>query len=350
MKEKVKYANCWEDTDLLLSTTRLPKGCNIFSIASAGDNTLALLTTTPKSIMAVDVNPAQLYLCELKAAAFSELSYNQLLEFFWGMSGALGYYNSLNKQLSPACKRFWDSNNKAIGKGILHFGKFENYFRFFRSYILPVIHSKRNIERLLAYKSASAQADFYTNSWNTGLWQFMFKLFFSKFILGRFGRTKTYFNHVEVDVGNYIYEQTAKHLCSIECQNNYFVHHIFQGHFNTFLPFYLRAENYGSIKQNLSSLSLCLGTAQEFLSVKCDYDFCNFSNIFEYMSLNEFATFHDSLAQNLPIGSIIAYWNLMVDRVFSTSFSATFTPFSAPNVHLVDKGFFYKRFVTEIKK
>ena len=82
MSEKIKYANCWEDADLLLSNANLSKGNNIISIASGGDNSLALLTTSPKKLIAVDTNVAQLYLCELKAAAFSELQYEDMLRWY----------------------------------------------------------------------------------------------------------------------------------------------------------------------------------------------------------------------------------------------------------------------------
>jgi len=74
MDETIKYANCWEDIELILQSIQLPPSCNIISIASGGDNSFALLTTSPKKLYAIDSNIAQLHLCELKAAAISELS------------------------------------------------------------------------------------------------------------------------------------------------------------------------------------------------------------------------------------------------------------------------------------
>lgn len=348
MNEKIKYANCWEDADLLLSTTQLPKNTNILSIASGGDNSFALLTTSPKLLYAIDVNIAQLHLCELKAAAFAELTYEDLLAFFHGSSQAENYYEAIKKQLSPACQKYWEINKNIVINGILHAGKFENYFRFFRHKVMPFIHSTKTIAALLDEKTQEEQAHFYHQKWNTWQWKFLFKLFFSKFVLGRFGRTKAYLNQVDVPVAKFIYSQAEAHLKDKSCQENYFLHYIFTGEFKPQLPFYLRRENFDLIKQNLSALTLKQGFVQEFIGKEVDFNCCNFSNIFEYMNREEFSSFYQLMVQNLPNHAIISYWNLMVDRVFSTAFPGNFSIYNDTQ-RIVDKGFFYKRFVTEIK-
>lgn len=50
------------------------------SIASAGDNALALLSRGPKKVIALDLNPAQLACLELRVAAFRRLNHPELLE------------------------------------------------------------------------------------------------------------------------------------------------------------------------------------------------------------------------------------------------------------------------------
>ncbi|MBK6610318.1 MAG: DUF3419 family protein [Sphingobacteriales bacterium] len=349
MNERIKYANCWEDADLLLTSANLPPNGNILSIASGGDNSFALLSTAPKMLYAVDTNVAQLHLCELKAAAFSELKYDETLALFWGTPQAKDFFEILKKQLSPPCKKYWETNESSIQSGVINEGKFEQYFRFFRKRVMPFIHSKKTINELLSPKTEQEQTNFYHQKWNTIRWKFLFKLFFSKFVLGRFGRTKAYLNQVEIPVAAFIFEQAAQHLQSKDCQSNYFLHYIFTGEFKPELPFYLREENYQNIKQNLAALTLKQGLVQDFINPETAFNYCNFSNIFEYMNKEEFANFHQLLEQYLPNKAIIGYWNLMVDRVFSTSFPQTFSLYNKPQKQPTDKGFFYKRFVTEIK-
>lgn len=75
----VAYAQCWEDADVLLAGLEVRPGDRCLSIASAGDNTLALLARAPAQVLAVDVNPAQIACLELRAAAYRELEHDELL-------------------------------------------------------------------------------------------------------------------------------------------------------------------------------------------------------------------------------------------------------------------------------
>jgi S-adenosylmethionine:diacylglycerol 3-amino-3-carboxypropyl transferase len=46
---KIRYAQCWEDADVLLEALDIQPGQSCLSIASAGDNTLAMLAKNPPS-------------------------------------------------------------------------------------------------------------------------------------------------------------------------------------------------------------------------------------------------------------------------------------------------------------
>src|SRR3972149_6091362 len=83
----VRYANCWEDADILLRALNVKEGGVYLSIASAGDNSLSLLTKNPSKVIAIDINPVQLGCMELRKIAFLDLSYEELLGF-------LGVYDS----------------------------------------------------------------------------------------------------------------------------------------------------------------------------------------------------------------------------------------------------------------
>src|SRR2546421_8640553 len=76
----VRYAQCWEDADVLLEALDVRPGDVCLSIASAGDNTLALLTRNPARVVAVDLSPAQIACLELRVAAYQSLCHPELLE------------------------------------------------------------------------------------------------------------------------------------------------------------------------------------------------------------------------------------------------------------------------------
>src|SRR5690242_21298273 len=76
----IRYAQCWEDADILLEALTVRPDDVVLSIASAGDNALALLSRGPARVVALDLSPAQLACLELRVAAYRELDHGELLE------------------------------------------------------------------------------------------------------------------------------------------------------------------------------------------------------------------------------------------------------------------------------
>src|ERR1700730_15689598 len=76
----IRYAQCWEDADVLLDALDVGPGRVCLSIASAGDNTLSLLARGPARVIALDLNPSQLACLELRVAAYRTLTHAELLE------------------------------------------------------------------------------------------------------------------------------------------------------------------------------------------------------------------------------------------------------------------------------
>ena len=65
----IRYAQLWEDADVLTAALRPDPGQHLVSICSAGDNALALLTLDPRRVMVVDLSPAQLACLRLRIGA-----------------------------------------------------------------------------------------------------------------------------------------------------------------------------------------------------------------------------------------------------------------------------------------
>src|SRR5262245_18970172 len=76
---EIRYAQCWEDADVLLKALEIRPGDVCVSIASAGDNTLAMLAAGGDRVFALDLNPAQLACLVLRVAAYRALSHADLL-------------------------------------------------------------------------------------------------------------------------------------------------------------------------------------------------------------------------------------------------------------------------------
>ena len=98
----IRYANCWEDADVLCEALKPCVGKRILSIASAGDNSLAL-AAEGADVVAADLSLPQLACLELRCAAFRRLDYGQTLDFL-GVRAAdnrPATYSRLRADLSP---------------------------------------------------------------------------------------------------------------------------------------------------------------------------------------------------------------------------------------------------------
>jgi S-adenosylmethionine-diacylglycerol 3-amino-3-carboxypropyl transferase len=265
----VRYANCWEDADILLKALHCKDGGNFLSIASAGDNSLSLLALNPNLVLAFDISSIQLACTELKKAAFQHFSYEETLQFL-GVLDCINrqkLYDDIKNGLSKKTAEYWSAHLDLIEKGIIHIGKFENYFRLFRTYCLPLIHSKKTTKHLLEKKSQEERHLFYSRKWNNLRWKLLFRIFFGKTMMGKLGRDPEFFKYVDKDVGRHILARVEHGLTTIATDENPYLEYILKGNFQNSLPHYLRKENFQTIKQNIHQLKLFQGDLSQTLQV-----------------------------------------------------------------------------------
>jgi len=347
----IRYANCWEDADVLLEALAPQPGSRILSIGSAGDNSFSLLTCDPEVVVAVDVNRIQLHLIELKKAAIQLLDYEELLGFlgFRETAEREALFNRIKSALPEEARLYWEQHPEQIRKGIITQGKFEKYFQLFTGKILPWIHSQKRVEALLQPKSAAEQEAFYHRHWNTWRWRLLFKVFFSKYIMGKYGRDPEFLKEVTVNVGQTIFNKAATHLQSTGAQHNFILRYNLTGSFGHLLPHYLQPENLAVIKANLHKLEIREGYAEAAVAEFGTFHAMNLSNIFEYMPPQLFAETAEKLASSMEKGGRIAYWNLMVPRSVANIFPEKATHLAALSETLSarDKGFFYKGLIVD---
>ena len=253
----VRYANCWEDAEVLCEALLPAAGKRFLSIASAGDNSFSLLAHGAE-VVAVDLSPAQLACVELRKAAFANLEYDDLLRFLGigECDNRSQFYESLRSQLPESARAFWDQQPESIQGGVIHFGKFESYFRTFRTRILPLVHSRKRIKQLLEPKSRDERFSYFHRRWNTFRWRLLFRIFFSRFVMGRLGRDPEFFRYVEGSVSDRILQRTRHAITELETHNNPYLTYILTGNYGSSLPDYLHRERFDPIRNNLQNLTL----------------------------------------------------------------------------------------------
>ncbi|MBI3510112.1 MAG: DUF3419 family protein [Bacteroidetes bacterium] len=352
--EIIRYANCWEDADILLEGLSPHSGSRILSVGSAGDNSFSMLAADPELVVAVDVNRIQLYLIELKKVAIKKFDHNAVLAFlgFIPSENRKDYFDQVKNDLSDDAKNYWEKNIQTIADGVIYQGKFEKYFQMFSGRVLPWIHSKKTIAELFRDKTDKEQEKFYNEKWNSWRWRMLFRIFFSKYVMGKFGRDPEFLKEVEVPVSEYIFSKAGVHLKTGKAQKNFMLYFIMNRNFGTLLPHYLRKNNFEIIKRNIDRLKIKEGYAQNAITEYGKFHFMNLSNIFEYMDEKHFASTAEELIAGTQQGGKLAYWNLMVPRRISGNFPEKVSYEKETSLALMekDKGFFYSQFIIDTIK
>ncbi|MGE7386501.1 DUF3419 family protein [Streptomyces sp. NPDC004126] len=115
------YNVCWEDPALDRAALRLGPDDHVLVITSAGCNALDYLLAGAGRVSAVDVNPRQTALLELKRAAARRLEHPEFFALFGhGRTprARVLYRDVLRPDLSPFARRYWDRHIDAFaGRG-----------------------------------------------------------------------------------------------------------------------------------------------------------------------------------------------------------------------------------------
>jgi betaine lipid synthase len=159
------YAFTWEDSRVDQRLLRLGSEDVVLAITSAGDNILSYALNSPARIHAVDLNPNQNHLLELKVASYAALPYSD----FWKLFGEGKHSNfrsllisKLSPHMSSRAFQYWLNHVHVFtgthSKGLYETGGSRHAIRTMR--ILSTILGFRNeVRNLLSAKTLNEQRE-----------------------------------------------------------------------------------------------------------------------------------------------------------------------------------------------
>jgi S-adenosylmethionine-diacylglycerol 3-amino-3-carboxypropyl transferase len=318
---RLLFGMSWEDPESDRRALRIQPGETMVTITSGGCNTLTLLLEDPLHIFAIDINPCQSHLLELKRAAIRHLEYEDLHAFL-GLqpsTNRLQMFNSLMSDLSEPAREYWLAHRTAIRKGVVYQGRYETFLGYFRS-LLRLVHGRNRIEKLFQCRSIDEQRDYFDNVWNTVQWRMLFRLLFNKHMLAKGGLSTDYFqfddgtsSFVESFLGR---AKTA--LRDIPVRSNYFLAQYLLGRYTGpgAVPAYLQRERLPLIRERLNRIEVVTGDLKVWLAghPAASIDAFSLSNICELMSLEETSNTFAQVARTARRGCRIIFRNLVVPR------------------------------------
>ncbi len=170
------YNTCWEDPRLDRQAMALGADDNVMVITSAGCNALDYLLDEPNCVHAVDMNPRQNALLELKLAGIRQLDFDVFFQFFgngYSPSARSIYRDTLRSELSSWSQEYWDRWIKFFendGRPFYFRGTSGWFARLVNTYIDRVVGLRPMVNRILATDSFDEQQEIYSQHLREQFW------------------------------------------------------------------------------------------------------------------------------------------------------------------------------------
>ena len=258
------YNTCWEDPRLDREALELTPSDRVLVITSAGCNALDYALQSPEQIFAVDLNPAQNALLELKLAAIRGLEYEDFFELFGrGRLPAVRqvYVDQLRPSLSLMARAYWDRHIDFFSgerRRSFYFRGSSGWFAWLvNRYIDQVVRVRDSIEEILHADSVATQQSIYDSQLRPVFW--------TRFIRWMLGRDTTLSlvgvprpqreqveRHYVGGIAKFVEDSIEAVFTRLPLRDNYFWRVYLTGEYSReCCPEYLRAENFERLRDGL---------------------------------------------------------------------------------------------------
>jgi S-adenosylmethionine-diacylglycerol 3-amino-3-carboxypropyl transferase len=272
------YNTCWEDPEVDRRALQIGPDDHLLVITSAGCNALDYLLDGPARVHAVDANPRQNALLELKVAGIRTLSYPDFFKVFGeGVHPGFRelYREHLRPLLSPFARRFWDRRQPWFEgrRGSFYFnGLAGTVARAFKAYLRLRPRLRGHVQALFDAPTLDAQRAIYDHDIAPVLWGPALRWTLSRqFTMSMLGVPHPQTREVEAQhaggVSGFIRESLEYVMRELPLRSNYFYGVYLRGHYTPdCCPGYLREDSFTRLKAGLiDRLEIHTGTVTQFL-------------------------------------------------------------------------------------
>ncbi len=271
------YPSCWEDPRVDRQALRITDRDTVLAIASGGCNVLAYALDAPRRIHAVDINPRQTALLELKLAGIAALDFETFFCLFGRgyLPRAVPLYRRLlRERLSAPARHYWDRNvwkfadrrRPFYDRGGIGTGSW-----LFRLYAHRIACLQPALERLFAAGSVEEQARIYREELRPGFWTPAARRCLNhRFVLAAAGVPDAQRRHAREtipDVASHLDQCAERVLSRVPLADNYFWQLYIHGRYTrSCCPDYLKPDNFQRLKEGLARrISVHTSSLDEFL-------------------------------------------------------------------------------------
>jgi S-adenosylmethionine-diacylglycerol 3-amino-3-carboxypropyl transferase len=326
--ERISYSSCNEDSHSELKALHLDAGKRVLCITAGGGRVLNLVHDRPAEIVAVDVNPTQNCLLELKIAAMRALEYEPYLAFL-GVRQArdrLAVYQGFRSMLSGAARAYFDGRPELVRRGVLFQGSLERFL----VHVARLSHIVRPfwINRLFGFDDVAEQRRF-LEGWDTRLWRFVGEMFCRRTVLELFSRDPGFWRFVpaEVPLHRRIFDLMHRYLCNHLARDSHLLQLVFFARYiyEPAMPIYLQPEPYARIREALKTTRITPVTAPVTTvlaaAAGASFDAYSIADVSSYLSEADFGSLMDEVMRTARPGARICSRGIFVHRPLPTNYA-----------------------------
>ena len=274
------YNTCWEDPAIDRKVLNLTDKDEVMVITSAGCNVLDYVLTGPARVHAVDMNPRQNALLELKIAGIRALEHEDYFKIFGTGRHAKFeeiYHAHLREHLGVFARQYWDKKQgwftTTSQKDGLYFRGLSGYVaRMFHWYLHLAPGLRSGVIALLESDSLDEQREIFDDKVQDHLWsRKMNWVLSSQMTMNMLGvphpqRKEVENQHID-GVAGFIRESIEYVFRNIPLTDNYFWRLYMQGSYSKHCcPEYLKQDNFYKLKSGLvDRISINTCSVTEFL-------------------------------------------------------------------------------------
>jgi S-adenosylmethionine-diacylglycerol 3-amino-3-carboxypropyl transferase len=259
------YNTCWEDPRLDHVALQLTPDDNVLVITSAGCNALDYALKIPNHVYAVDMNPRQNALLELKKAAIRTLDYETFFQMFG--EGRLPYTDrvydaKLRDALPTEARKYWDRHigffkGGRIRPSFYFCGTSGLFARTINFYVDRIANIRNEVMDILNAPSLEVQKQIYEEKLREKFWKPYIRWMLRRdATLAIVGVPKPQRVQVEKDyeggIARFVEDCLDAVFAKLPLQDNYFWRVYMTGRYTrSCCPEYLKEENFYKFKGGL---------------------------------------------------------------------------------------------------
>ena len=272
------YNTCWEDPRLDRIALEFDSDDDVLVITSAGCNALDYAITGPRHVYAVDMNPRQNALLDLKKAAIKNLEYDDFFQMFgegYIPRASKIYREQLRSSLAPWAQDFWDGKIKWFGNKRRTFyfrGTSGTFARVMKMYTDNMLKVRGHLDDLMNADSVDEQKEIYEQHLEKKFWSGIMRFTMNRdTTLSMLGVPKAQRRQIETQyeggIVKFVQDCMESVFAKLPMKENYFWQVYMNGKYSReCCPEYLREENFQKLRDGLvDRISTHTDSVQGFL-------------------------------------------------------------------------------------